>query len=89
MTSRLLLAEKENIGMLPVSLSWGWQGLQHPGERVPEPLCASCLMPCGEVGFKQLETWLFIRNSCSKNSKLLTKIKHLEFRRGAMVNESD
>lgn len=73
MTSRLLLAEKDSIGLWPASLAWGRQDLQRPGERVPEPLCAGCLMPCGELGYRQLETWLFIGNSCSKNSRAVDK----------------
>lgn len=51
----LLLGESDNMILTHVSLSQP-QGPPWAGRRVPEPLCAGCVLLCGEVGFKLPET---------------------------------
>lgn len=59
---------------------------------MPEPLSAGFLMPHGELGFKQPETWLFIRNSYFKNHGAVDKIKRIcgfDIPSGPLVSNSD
>ena len=73
-------------------LCFGRQGPWRDGKCVPEPLCTGFLMPRGELGFKQPETWLFRRNSYFRNHGAVDKIKCIcgfDIPSGPLVSKSD